>query len=636
MAVYRDLIVDIPKTRVTIEKQKDGKPALIKYVIEAPFNKAKGYPEPKRTTIGHQCPNSRTKMYPTTQYKNIFPKKWEALTHERVAPATKKIGLFTLAQAVNMKIGIKDILDRVYGTQTADALIEQALYSILYHSNVVSSFAQKMEDELLYSSIPCSESFYDDLFAHHMTKEQELYFKKEWAASCKKDGAQEVWLCIDGSNDDCHSQGVDLAEKGMAKSHNNSNIISFTYAVTTEGLPVSFDTYRGGLVDFKAMKTVMDRLKEDGFSVKGVILDRGYCNTDVLRYLHGSDRNDRIPYIIMVKGCPANCTDLWKDYGSEIKMNVEYLVENTYLFAIQKQLSLYEGCDWKDYITLYFDYQNASERVTALLNNVYKTKAKITDQLKKGKEVILDGKFEDFLEIDEHDNQVKLNTDTLQEAIDKKGLYSVVCSEPLSPSEIHALYQARSAAEIQFRTMKTQLGYGTIRVQSTPSVRAKFLIGFIAAVIRHELEVASHNTGRSTDQMVHEADKLEVQKVNGKYLYTHTESDRLKGFIERLGVEDVMELIDESVAFENDRLSGRIVTPRKRKTGMAKGEHRKKRDENGNVIHAKPGVKPGTTRSEFNKDGSPRKKPGVKAGTKRGLYNKDGSLRKKPGPKSKQ
>ncbi len=42
MAVYRDFEVDIPKNRVTIEKQKDGKPALIKYVIEAPFNKAKG------------------------------------------------------------------------------------------------------------------------------------------------------------------------------------------------------------------------------------------------------------------------------------------------------------------------------------------------------------------------------------------------------------------------------------------------------------------------------------------------------------------------------------------------------------------------------------------------------------------
>ena len=50
--------------RMTIEKQKDGKPALIKYDIKTPFNKAKGYPELKRATIGHQCPNSPTKNAP--------------------------------------------------------------------------------------------------------------------------------------------------------------------------------------------------------------------------------------------------------------------------------------------------------------------------------------------------------------------------------------------------------------------------------------------------------------------------------------------------------------------------------------------------------------------------------------------
>lgn len=638
MAVYRDFEVDIPKNRVTIEKQKDGKPALIKYVIEAPFNKAKGYPEPKRTTIGHQCPNSPTKMHPTTQYKNIFPKKWEELTGQIVSPAVRKIGLFTLAQAVNMKTGIKDILDKVYGTNAGDALVELAMYSILYHSNVISSFPQKMEGELLYSGTPCSESFYDDLFAHRMSEEQELLFKNEWAESCKKDGIEDVWLCIDGSNDDCHSQGVDIAEKGMAKSRNNSNIISFTYAVTADGTPVSFDTYRGGLVDFKAMKVVIDRLRENGFHVKGVILDRGYCNTDVLRYLHGDESNEQIPYIIMIKGCPASCTDLWKEYGSQIKMNVEYLVDKTFLFAIQKQISLYEGCEWKDYITLYFDYQNASERVTALLRNLYKTRSMITKQLQKGKEVILDGKFEDLLEIVEGPQgaEVKVNPDLLQRAINQKGLYSIVCSEPLPPFEIHKLYQARSAAELQFRTAKTQLGYGAVRVQSTPSVKAKFLVGFVAAVIRHELEKASVPTGKSTDQMVHEADKLEMQKRNETYTYTHTESDRLKGFIERLGVDNVIELIDESVELENDRLAGRTITPRKRKTGMAKGDHRKKRDQNGNIIHAKPGPKPGTVRSDINKDGTPRKKPGPKVGSKKGLYNKDGSLRKKPGPKPKQ
>ena len=48
MAVYRDIKVEIPKEHVTIERQKGGKPALIKYVLSAKFNREKGYTEPKR------------------------------------------------------------------------------------------------------------------------------------------------------------------------------------------------------------------------------------------------------------------------------------------------------------------------------------------------------------------------------------------------------------------------------------------------------------------------------------------------------------------------------------------------------------------------------------------------------------
>ena len=315
---------------------------------------------------------------------------------------------------------------------------------------------------------------------------------------------------------------------------------------------------------------------------------------------------------------------------------MDYLIPKTHLFGIQKELSLYKNCDWKDYITLYFDYQNAAERITALLDNVYKVQNWAEAMIAKGKETETDDKYYEYIEIDNSGDTptVKLNTSGLQTAVDSKGLYSIACSLPLTPYEIHNLYKARNAAEVQFRTMKTQLGYGTARVQTTASVKAKFLIGFIAAVVRHELEEAAADTGRTTDQMIHEADKLEAQKINEIYTYTHTESERLKSFFSKLGVETPQELIDETITYENDRLNGRVPTPRKRKTGMPKGSHRKKRDENGKVISNKPGVKAGTKRGLLNQDGSLRKKPGVPKGTKRTAFNKDGSLRKKPGPKS--
>ncbi|UNT96637.1 transposase [Allobaculum mucilyticum] len=383
-----------------------------------------------------------------------------------------------------------------------------------------------MEDELLYSPEARSDSYYTDLFAHRMKEEQELSFKEAWASSCKNDGAEDVWLCIDGSNDDCQSQCVDLAEKGMSKSHTNNNVISFTYAVTVDGKPVSFEAYRGGLVDFKAMKVVITHLVEAGFHVKGVILDRGCCNSDVLHYL----RDHQIPYIVMVKGCPSQCKEMWETYGSRIKMNVEYLVEDTCLFAAQQKVSLYHSCDWEDYVTLYFDYQNGSERITALLNNLYAARSKAPRQMERGKK----SSWKESMKIFWLSTKQQRKTENQPEygespkGDQRKGLYSIVSSLPFTPHEIHSLYQARSAVEVQFRVMKTQLGYGTSRVQCSASLKAKFLVGFVAAVIRHELALAAAETGRSTNQMVQEADKLQMQKMNSSYVYTHTESERLK------------------------------------------------------------------------------------------------------------
>lgn len=632
MAVYRNIVVDIPKSRVTIEKQSDGKPALIKYVLEAPYDRDKGYAKPRRTTIGHQCPGSRTTMHPTTQYAQLFPDLWEKVSNERVKPAIKRIGIFTAFQASNHKTGIKDILDNVYGTDLADAIADYAMYSIIHHTNAAAGFTARMRNELLYSKEPHKDSYYSRLFEEGMTRELELLLKRRWALQCKEDGVASVWLCIDGSNDDCHSTGVEFAEKGHAKSGNNSNIVSYTYAVTTDGKPVTYDVYRGGLVDAKAMKSILDFLDECGIRVEGVILDRGYCSAPALRYLVKHD----ISYIIMVKGVSEGYSDMVMKYGNTIKLNADYLIPHTYLFGYQQPVKLFKGYDHTDFLTLFYDYRNGSDRITTLLKNLYEEIARIDNLLSKGEHPLVDSKYRQLLGVTyDKKPHAEINTSALQSALDEKGLYGIISSDEMSPRQIHELYTSRSSSEILYRTIKTQLGYGVMRVPYTAGVRARFAAGFIASIYRYEIEQAAKAVGKSTNQMIQELEKVEAQKLNNVYAYTHIENKRLQDFFRFFKIK-AADLIDESVRFENDRLEGRIPAPRHRKTGPKKGSHRKKYDAQGNEIPRKSGVKPGTKRNDTNKDGSPRKKPGVKAGTKRGMYNKDGSLRKKPGPKPKK
>lgn len=634
MAVLRHIEVEIPKEKVTIERQSGGKPALIKYVLEAPYDREKGYARPKRVTIGHQCNGSKTKMHPTTQYADIFPTLWEKVSNERIKPVLKRIGMFTALQAINSKIGIRDILDNVYGTDQAGSIMDYAMYSILYHTNETSGFTARMRNELLFSQTPYSDSYYSRLFEEKMTQDLELLFRRKWALQCKEDGVEAVWLCIDGSNDDCQSKGVEIAEKGHAKSKKNIDIVSFTYAVTEEGKPVTYDVYRGGLVDAKAMRKVITFLNDCGISIKGVILDRGYCDQNAIQYLI----DNGIEYIIMVKGHSEGYEQMVQKYSGIIKMNTNYLIPHTYLFGCQEAVQLFKGFDHKDYLTLFYDYRNGNERVTALLKNLYAEMTRLESQIQKGEEPKVDTQYSNYLllEREKQDEQthftVSFQTKQLQEAIDEKGLYGIITSVQMPPRRVHELYSSRGASETQYMQVKTQLGYGVIRVDCTQSVRAKFTMGFVASIIRYEIERSASTLDRSVNQMVQELESLEAQKINEVYTCAHTENLRLIRFFKAFDT-NIHELIDETVKFENDRMAGRTVTPRKRKTGPKKGSHPKESDKQSGDRPHKSGVKSGTKRTDVNKDGTPRKKPGVPVGTVRGPVKKDGTPRQKPGPK---
>ena len=165
----------------------------------------------------------------------------------------------------NIQTGIKDAIDQCFGSKNADAMMDFVMYSMLFQTNVTEHFPSRMSDQQLYSGDALSDSFYSDLYQHKISFSEILEFKKKWALQCKEDGVEEVWLCIDGSNDDCESAGVIFAEKGQAKSLCNRYIVSFSYAVTETGKLITFDIHRGGPVDVMAMKRIILFWRKSGF-----------------------------------------------------------------------------------------------------------------------------------------------------------------------------------------------------------------------------------------------------------------------------------------------------------------------------------------------------------------------------------
>ncbi len=632
MAVYRDRKVPIPKqSGITINRGDNNR---VLYVNSATYNAKKGYPEPKRTTIGYVCPDDTKLMYPTDKYPIIFPAAWEEAFNEKPKSIVKKMGLYALTQAVNAKIGIIDVLENTFGRSLTNSVLDFAMYSVFCHSNVAASFENRMANQVLFSGTPYSDSYYSELFEKQLKQDSIDVFRKAWVDQCRKDGIDNVWLCIDGSNDDCESKGVELAEKGHPKSGKNVNIVSFTYAVAPNGRPVTFDVYRGGLVDAKELQKIIGFLKDCGMGIKGVILDRGYCNAKAIEYLD----QEKIGYIIMVKGQPQGFTDTVAEYAQKIKMNVNWLIEGTYLFGVQKRCTLFDSYAKEDYVTLFYDFRNANDRIEKLLKNIYNERDRLRGKIAKGEDASVSDKYRAYLDLvaDKNGRRVMMRKEALQKAIDSKGLYSIVSSIEMTPAEVYESYASRNSSETQYMFVKGQLGYGKVRVRYTQGVYARFMVGFVASVVRFEIEQAAKKVERTTNEVVNEMNLLEMTNMNGVYSYIHIENARQLEVFKQLNSD--MTVLDETVKDENDRITGHVPTPRHRKPGPKKKTNDVRKSAKEVMLNGKgkPGPKKGYKRSNKNADGTERKKPGPQSGFKRGKFNKDGSIRQKPGPKPKE
>ena len=612
-------------------KSRNKEVVDIYYTVSSSYRSSTRDTKRNRKTIGRMCEDDPKYMHPTSGYREIFPTEWEKQTGEKAPALEKDAGLFIGVKAICERTGLQSVMEKAFGAARTKAILDYAMFSIKEESNATENLANSMKDEVLFNDHPLSDSYYSNLFDRMISRNDILAFKRGWAEKCKAEGIEEAWLCIDGSNDDCTSEGVVLAEHGHAKSRKNINIVSFSYAVTTDGTPVTFEAYRGGLVDSKAMKSIIKFLSECGITTRGVILDRGYCDSKALQYLHDS----KIPYIIMVKGTPAGYMDAYAEYGGQIKMNTDYWVENTQLFAAQKKARLYDTLGWEDQITIFFDHENGEARVRTLIQNINNELSRLNNALEEGKKAVPKPSLSGIVQVDHAAKKTTVDRKKLQDAIDEKGLYGLVSSEELSPGMLHMYYACRTESEIQYRITKTFLGYGVQRVQLTNGARSKFCCAFISGILRQEIRMAAAAIQLTAKQGIREIDLIDIRNINGSWIHDEAEVKREYSIISSLRGKntDGRQYVQNAVDELNKRNKAKGY--RHRKTGVKKISKQSDASSSPTTENTKrkPGPKPGFKRGDYNLDGSLRKTPGPKPGSKKGLYNKDGTPRKKPGPK---
>jgi len=492
----------------------------------------------RRSVIGRAT--SKTTMHPNETFRQTFPALWKEYYGEDEFIKERQLnsGMYATCLGLSYKTGIYGLLLKSFGPLYANAIIDYAMYSNLTKSNVAMTFAERMASEVVFSKNLPNDTWLSEMFTSKMNRNQRMSFCDGWLQSCKDRGDTEAWISIDGSNDDCESEGCDLAEKGKAKSGSDSNVVYFIYAVSAEtGLPLTYRVLNGGMVDAKAINDIIADLSSHGVTTRGLLLDRGLCASGVFSEI------DKVgyPYIVMLKSNTYSHCKMLEEASEDIRWNVDHIVSRNSVFGIssQRKRRIFKHFDNEAFINLFFDGGNASDRSMTLIRKVLDTTSNLRDKIERGEDAAVPVHMQQYVSIVESDGRkmVEIDRKQWQKSINSKGFYSMASDSNYGAEFVHRHYFLRDASEKVYAEIKTQLGYDVLRTHSTESVENRLFVCFVAAVIRSEIMQASVAAGIPTNQMVKEIDRIHLFLNHSDiYVAIHDESDRQKAFLKYFGV----------------------------------------------------------------------------------------------------
>lgn len=543
----------------------------------------------RRTVIGHVVTDRNDpmpKMVANLNFKMLYPKLWQYYYgEEKERIPMIHVGLYALTLGIGIKTGLYEDLVDSLGAQYANAVMDFAMYSLRFRSSTAQLFEDEMKSQMLFSKQLRSDAWYSDFFSSKLTEPALSDFRDHWIKRCASDlENKEVWLCIDGSNNDCAVDDSNLAEFEHVKSRRTTEIVSYMWAVSAKtGKPITWFVNSGGMPDNKAIEEVIAYLAASDLKVKGVILDRGFGSQRVFDLV----TSKKMSYIVMLKGNVQGCESMMEKFGSVIRWSMKHVVSPEPVFGIVDQVKLFAKSPNETCVGLFFAGVSGAFRVKDFIKNVWATAEEVRAMLPMPADKLdIPSTVKPYLRLDIKDQtivDIHFNEEKCQSMIDGQGYFAIASSEERSAREIYELYQLRDISEKQYCILKSQLSGDATRVHTDPSIHARMAVCFITSILRTEIVLKCRKIDRDTNCMIRAMDRAYLRALpNETYQGIRNLSDNVKALLGEFGIteEHVAKLADEVNKERNPyleiRMLPRLAEAPKRGRGRKKGSKNKK------------------------------------------------------------
>ena len=534
-------IVKIPE-KVKFNTKKSG--VYVYQILNQSYSKEKKYSTDSRVLIGKKIDDNT--MHPNNNYFKFYQleNKKEELKNPRTFSDTLSVGDITLLQSISDNIKLSECLEKVYDEDVKNMIINMASYHIIENSSVYQhyptfAFKHPVLGKRVYTDSHISQ------FLHDKINESLIHeFFKLWIEKQSIEG--RVIVSYDSTNINCEADGIEISEYGNAKDDKEKRIVNLSYVFDQKnGTPLFYDLYSGSITDIAECSKMLKLAKQYGLNHSIFIADRGYFSmkniNSIMKNFDG--------FIMMAKINNVFIRDTLKENKVNISKVPNY-IEKYGVFGIRVKQKLFKqdfDCDAR-YFYLYFDElkYNADKSNLIILANKDYNEGKELIGTTLSKEDYEYHPYCKFIIDDETEKvtDVEFNQEEFDNNLSESGYFVIVSSLEKEPSKILDDYRNRDSIEKCFRTLKTELGFSKLGVQSEQNLRSKVFIAFIASIIRNhilrslkELRIKSKKD-YTVNAALNSLSRIEATKLGDKshmVLYSLTKTQ--KDIIQACGVK---------------------------------------------------------------------------------------------------
>ena len=347
---------------------------------------------------------SETEMHPNETYRENYPEIFASLPHLNLPIYVKRVGMYAAVLKIGEECGVYTDLIKYLGPRSANLIMDYAVYSICTRE-------AEMQDNVLFLGRTYSDSWIGVQFNEEITEDQIQAFKWAWLTRFNEETLKGVWICVDGTNDDCDTEG-------KAKSHTSSDIVSFLWAVTENGVPLFSMVYRGSRVDCKAIKEMITLVTAHHIHPKGVILDRGFCDYECITML----QENHLHFVVMMKEKTNGFQELLGMFRDKVKFSWTYALGNG-LYGAAGDIKVFSSHELKLHAALIWDAKNGVERTDYLIDGIMEAVNQCHQAISEGRKPVIPQKYQGYISLNETETDVVVDEKKLQPELLEKGFY---------------------------------------------------------------------------------------------------------------------------------------------------------------------------------------------------------------------